>query len=83
MIALLASFVEEVVLIFLVDLAIVVPVLGREALLQRLDHPLQTQLALPASLQELDEMTIATVGKHVAHNRPQVLRLALQRRASA
>ena len=77
MIALLASFVEKVVLIFFVDLAIVVPLLWREALLKRFDHSLQTQLALSASLQELDEVAIAAIGEDVAHNCAQVLRLAL------
>ena len=65
------------------DLAIIVPVLGREALLQSLYHSLQTQLAFPASLKELEKVSIAAVCKDVAYDSLHIVRLAVQSRASA
>lgn len=62
----LSTLVQEVVILLLVYLAIIIPVFRRETFLQSLDNSLQTQLALAASLQELDIVAITSVGEDVA-----------------
>jgi hypothetical protein len=66
MVSFLPTFVKEVVLVFLVDLAVVVPLLRGEVFLQLLDHLLQGQLTLTTSLNILEKMFVATMSEHVS-----------------
>ena len=74
-VTLLSSLVQEIVLLLFMYLAIIVPIFRRETFLHGLDHFLQTQLALAASLYELDEVATTSEGADVAQDRPDVVEL--------
>lgn len=67
-VAFLPAFVQEVVLVFLVDLPIVVPFLRRKALLELLNHFLQRELTLSCSLNILVEVLKTGVDEDVEQN---------------